>query len=482
MLRGIVMWKISFTLFILLSSVISGMLFWQWNAYSEYLEPSTSSQEEKATQEISVESNGKGLKVTQVFQGLKSEKEYRIMVPEEISEWSCLKVDGDPCESVDENPSSFMADSNSIKITYNLDIKKDHTPILLNHWLGYLPDVKVTHTSIEVIDSTRRDGSWVVGLPLKVHNKFELIDYYYFEGEGERVSLYWQPNPLERINGTYGIQYYVSENEEKKIHSFDFLEKIPNFSGMSVILTESFFETNGSGLMIVNPSIANDVLERKIIYNYLKGKVKVTSLEESWLIDVLTSLITEQESKVSKGKEFIEELRRNLSEEEIALFLDLIYKESDLTPQKLDDLLGTVVGKNTRFFSLNKNEEMKLIPLYYYDSRMVRIQDKPQKELEVLIMENNERLIPFVETMSSLGFDVKALADNETLLLNKENNSYRFYVNQNIFIYNEEDYGLLENPLRHINGKVYVELSWLETIFKIDLIEEEEEIVISLDY
>lgn len=476
------MWKISFTLLILLNSFIGGMLFWQWEAYSEYHDSTKSVQEEEVTQRVSVTSKGNLLKITQLFEGLKADKEYSITTPERIQEWNCVKTDGNPCESVDENPSSFFADANSITITYQLDLKEDHSPFLLNHWLAYLPDVKVTHTSIEIIDTSKRVGSWIAGLPLKGHNKFELIDYYFFEGVGDNSSLYWQPTPLSRVRGEHGIEYYSSGNIDKNSLLFKSLERIPNFTGAAIVLTDAFPETNGFGLMITKPNIANEVIERKLIYNFLMDKVDGLPLEERWLFDVLTSLITGQESNVPKGQEFMKELKGSLTEEELLEFTKRVIMETELTVQKLDDLLGDIAGNGTHFFTLNKNEETLLVPLYYFDARKVIIEDKLQKDLEVLIMNDNDRFYPFSETMTAFGFDVKVLADNETLLLNMENNSYRFYVNQNIFIYNEENYGLLENPLSYVNGKVYIESSWLETIFKIDLQETKEEIKLSLNY
>jgi pantothenate kinase len=85
----------------------------------------------------------------------------------------------------------------------------------------------------------------------------------------------------------------------------------------------------------------------------------------------------------------------------------------------------------------------------------------------------DQKLFPFVETLSSLGFQVKVLSDNETLLLTKGLNSYRFFVNQNIFIYNEEDYGLLENPLTKINHTIYIDYQWLTSLFNIQIDEDE---------
>lgn len=473
------MGRISFTLLIVLSSVIGGLLFWQWNVYSEDHSKANAEQIENVTQQFSVKTVKENLlEVSQIFNGLKANKEYRVEVPEVLSDWTCLKEDGNPCDSSDENPHSFLADNHKIKLSFQIDLGKEESTVLLNQWSATLSDATILNTSIEVIDLNKREGSWVAGLPLKSHRELELIDYYYFEGKGDRSSLYWQPTPLVYGKGEPNIDFFSAEKMNPTSYKFEFLEKLPNFSGLSIIMTEHISEMNGIGLMIVNPAINKELLERKMVYNFLLGKAKNMPLEERWLIDVLTSLLMGQESHVSKGNELLAELKKNHSEGELSQLLEQVFMENTITPEKLDELLGSLVGKKTHFFTLNKSEETKLIPLYYSDVRRIFIQDKLHEKLEVVRVEG-DRFVPFIDTFTALGYDVKALEDQETILLNRENNSYRFYVSHNIFIYNEENYGLLENPLRLINGKVYIEIGWLRTIFKLGVSETTEEIKLS---
>lgn len=472
------MWRTSFTLLIVLCSFIVGMLFWQWHVYSDYEQPKD--QTEITEQELTVESKAQQLFITQRIDGLQSGKEYRINFPESIPTWNCEQADGEICDSVDENPSSFVAENHSLILRYQIELKENNA-FLLNDWMGQLPDVEIDHTTIKVVDSARREGSWVAGFPLKGFNKLELIDYYVFAGEGDRGSLYWQSEPLNKTTAQNGLQFFSQGNNVKKDYLFESLKQVLNLSGMSVIFTSNFQETNGIGLMVANPDIKNELLERKIVYNYFLGKAPTLPLEERWLIDVLTSIFLAQQSNVSKGNELITEMNRVLAKDEITNLLNDIIEEESITPEILDELLGTIKEKQTHFFTLNKNEDTKLVPLYFNDARKVVLQEKIQEDIKVLLR-NDEKLIPFMDTMSALGFEAKALADQETILLNKGNNNYRFYISQNIFLYNEADFGLLENPLRVINGTVYVKLKMLPEIFKANIEETENEIKISLDF
>ncbi|WP_158318782.1 stalk domain-containing protein [Robertmurraya kyonggiensis] len=471
------MWRMSFTLLIVLCSFIGGMLFWQWHVYSDYDQPNE--QAEQAEQELTVESKGDQLNITQRIEGLQSGKEYRISFPDSIPNWSCENADGKICNSIDENPASFVAENHSIILRYQIELKEKNT-FLLNEWMGQLPDVEISHTTIKVIDSARREGSWIAGFPLKGFNELELIDYYVFAGEGDSGSLYWHSEPLTKITDQNGLQFFAQGNKNKQDYPLESLKKISNITGISVIFTNSFQETNGNGLMVANPDIKNELLERKIVYNYFLEKAPTLPLEEKWLIDALTSLFLGQQSNVPKGNELISEMNRVLAKEETENFVNAVIKEDSITPEILDELIGTIKEKNTHFFTLNKNEDTKLVPLYFNDARKVVIQGKIQEDIEVLLM-NDEKLVPFIDTMTALGFEAKVLADQETILLDNGNNNYRFYISQNIFLYNEADFGLLENPLQVINGTVFIKVKLLPELFKANIEETENEIKISLD-
>lgn len=473
------MWKLSFSLFIILTSSIGSMLFWQWNAYSEQNDIPNKDLVEKGQQVLTVEAKVNHLQVTQYIKGLTSGKEYRITVPESISEWSCIQTDGNNCDSKDENPSSFIAEDGGITIALDIPINQKQSSFLINDWMVQLPDVEITDTSIKIIDTVRREGTWITGLPLKGHSELELIDYYVFAGKEDTTSLFWHSTPLFVNNDQESVVYYLKEEKKGAVPSFESLQKISQFPNLTVIFTDQYSETNGKHLMIVPSNIQLEVLERKMIYQYFLTKATHVQLEERWIYDVLTSLWIEKESYVPKGNKLIADLKKNLTNEELTQFLMQVIDEPNLTFQRLDDLLGNLKGKGTHFFTLNKNETTSLVPMYFVDPRKIIIKEQVQKGIEVVYYEEN-KLFPFMDTMKLLGYDVKALSDQETLLLNKGNNDYRFYMNENIFIYNDEDYGLLENPLIVLNGKVYMESEWIKNLFKVSIEETEDQIKLSL--
>lgn len=470
------MWRTAFLIFIALTTSISGMLLWQWKAYSKQNIPNDGNLE-KVIQEIVIKTDETKLHITQKIIGLNPDKEYETNISDNLSNWSCVKIDGEPCESNDENPNTFLPNDKEIQFQYNVQIPKENQSFLINQWSTLLPEVQIEKTTIEIVDSAKREGAWIAGAPLKGFMEMDLIDFYLFSTFGSTPSLYWQPTPLEYVQTGEGFDYYVAANET--ISSFDY-QKLNNLSGFpytAVILSNEYHGENGKGLVFSSPNVTNSDLEKELINYYFTQRY---GFDEKWLLDIFTAYITNEPLETARGKAVVEQLEKKLSEDELARFYQLVLNKNEpLMLKDLDRYLKDVKNANTRFFALNKDESQPFTPLYFYDNRKVVIAQNEYKDIEVMV-ENGKMLFPFIDTMTALGFELKILPDQETILLMKNNNSYRFYLNSNIFIYNEEDYGLLESPLTNINGKIFMKKDWIQTIFKVTFNEDEEEIKLSL--
>lgn len=477
--RGIPMWRTASLLFVVLTTAIGGMLSLQWKAYSKQ-GSQLEIKSETVEQELTVQSSEKDLHISQRLVGLTKGKEYKVTIPNELFQWTCIKENGDSCESNDEDPQTFLPDESTIIFQYTLPIQNENTPFFLSEWTTNVLEVVVKKTDIEIIDTFRRQGTWIAGAPLKGLKEMDLIDYYLFSGIGAAPSLYWQPTTLHKIQMN-NITYYSEQSVEKNRFQFEEIANLKGFPYLSVVLTDQFAQKSGNGLLIASPTIKDGDLKWKLIYDSYESKFKDNSKEDKWLLDVFTSYTANQESGSEKSKTILEELNKMLSDEEMThLFNRVNNKTSKITTEELDGFIFDLKGRHTRFFTLNSNESAQYIPFYYYDLRRLIINEKEQKDDIEAIYKENKILFPFIETIKGLGFEVTMLPDQEAILVIKDKNRYRFYLNRNIFIYNEEDYGLLENPLTRLNGKYYISNEWLRQLFKVSIEEGEEDIRISL--
>lgn len=465
------MWRASLFIFLILSGTITAMLVWQWKAYSEQ----TGRAEEHtvgATQQITVESLQNELKITQTVTGLIPEKEYRLVIPDSLFKWKCKNGQEEACDSADENPYTFFSDENQMIFEYVLPINKDKKVFMLNDWTVSIPGVKVESSLITISDFFRRKGSWAAGVPLKAHKEMKHIDYYIFEGSGNTPSLYWQQGSLEKKR-TNTVDIF-SEKQSLNLN-FEKLNNLGEIPYLSVVLTDYHQESYGKGILIAGTNTKKEKLEKMLIIQAFEKKFGYLPLKEDWLIDALATHAVEQKAGTEKGNWIFRELEKELAEDELEVFFQYIHMEESLNTEKLDKQLSDLKGHSTRFFTVNKELNAPFVPLYFDDAKKVFISGKEQKGLK-LIHKNGKKLLPFKAAMEALGFDVRILSGEETMLLAKGNNSYRFYLNRNVFIYNEEDYGLLESPLTDLNGTAFIEIQWLQSLFDVSIEEWDDEI------
>ncbi|MGA5687896.1 stalk domain-containing protein [Cytobacillus pseudoceanisediminis] len=466
--------KASLFIFIILSGIISGMLLWQWQAYSEHAIALESSG--AITQDITVDTRLNELKITQKIHGLMAQEEYRLVIPEALFKWKCKNGAGEACDSADENPYTFFSSDDQMVFEYAVPINERNKAFLLTDWFVKIPCIEAESLSITISDSFKREGSWAAGIRLKARKKLELIDYYYFEGKGNVPPLYWQQKPLLK-KAVNNAEVY-SEDIQAASLNFQKLNDIGNFPFLTIIFTDQYPEYKDENILIASPRTEPKMLEKDIIT--LQFQRKFADSTQVWIIDVLTSGLLDMKPSSKKGSIVLQELQGELSEDELKAFFMIVNKVNSLTPEKLDKLLSDVKGLSTQFFTMNTKSGAPFVPLYFQEEKKLLVSGAEKASID-LIYRDGKRLLPFAATMKSLGYEVKILSGEETMLLSKGNNSYRFYLNKNVFIYNEEDYGLLENPLTNQNGTVFIEIQWFKSLFGVTAEEREGEIHLTSD-
>lgn len=452
------MWKASLLIFLILSGVISGMLLWQWQAYSERAIALESS--EAITQEITVETHLKELKITQKLYGLKARKEYRLDIPDTLYKWNCKSGTGKACDSADESTYTFFSADDRMIFEYTVPINEKKKAFLLTDWFVKVHGIKAEGLSISISDSFKREGSWAAGIMLKAQKKLDHIDYYYFEGYGNVPSLYWQKEPLLKTALNNADAYTA----DIRAASLDFkkLNDIGNFPFMSIILTHRYPEYTDETILIASPHIKVDQLEKKLIA--LQFYRKFSDDSPDWIIDAFTAGLLDLKPGSTKGSIALKELQGELTEHELKEFLITVFQVDSLNAEKLDKLLGNAKGLHTQFFTMNIKNEAPLVPLYFQEEKKLLVSGAEKASIN-LVYRDGKIFLPFTAAMQALGYEVKILSGEETMLVSKGNNSYRFYLNKNVFIYNEEDYGLLMNPLTRQNGTVWMEIQWFKALF-----------------
>ncbi|KAA9025989.1 hypothetical protein [Niallia endozanthoxylica] len=468
--------KKSILLLVFLLAVTSGLLIWQWEIYSENTKENLKHQMEQAVQHITIEATGKELKVTQTVTGLGKDKEYQILKPDHLFRWQCIDGYEENCKSFSQESHIFLADKGELRFTFVIPIQQQ-SAFLLTDWTTTIKNVDIKETTIDIVEKEKRDSTWVAGLPQTGYERLSLIDFYAFKGKGGTPSIYWDPNPFEKKTlskslAIYGNPLFVQSN------SYQIPELMGGEEFIAIIYTDSVNPYTGQGIKIVSPSSQVEVIERELMNDYYFKKFLKLSKHEQWVIDLLTALTLETPPAHPKSEFMLAELSLYMTEKERKLFLQAVQKEEKLINfQMLNQMLGNSKGLETTFFSANQMEESEWTPLFFIDQRQLIVNDRITSIH--IVHRKNQMLLPFVETMEAMGFQVKS--DDDIFYVSNTKEQYTFFLNQPIFTHNGTDFGLLENPLYEEIAGVYITNKTLQTIFRVSIIEEQLSIVLKND-
>ncbi|MFB6466521.1 hypothetical protein ACE38V_06800 [Cytobacillus sp. Hz8] len=472
------MWKVLLSIFFALAATVGGLLLWQWHSYSNQTDQSNKSEVESINQMISIEVRNNQLNIVQNIEGLSSNKEYRLIAPASVKSWKCFVQDSKSCSSQDKNSNTFQAKNEKMRIQTIIPLNKKEEAFLLNHWLVTISNTTINHSSMEIVDYRRKNGSWVTGIPLKGGKQLDFVSYYFFQGNKDPGSLYWQTKTLKQTDDSMGFSFFY-EGQQKPKFSISNLKDSVAFPYVSIVISSQFHETFGKGILIMNRNVRQEVIERKLMEVYYASKFEGIAQEEKWLIEVFASMAINQNSHSAKGNRMIKDIENVLDGQQLKRFLKTVNSEkSPLNPRILDNLFSKTVGRPTHFFTLNQNEKTHFIPIFYYDQRKVVISKRITDQIEV-IYHGEDKLFPLEATLKELGYEVDISTNHDSIVLRKGNNQYRLFLYDPIFIFNQQNYGLLENPLVKMNGTVFIKQNGLQSIFKILINETSERIMLS---
>lgn len=456
--------------------MISGILLWQWRLYDQK-NTTNKSASTKVNQYIIVETQSDSLNITQIFKGLQSKEEYTLVAPAAVSDWYCIGETGGPCPSNDQNPYTFQPEKGELKIRFSIPFQNGSNHLMLTNWLLKIQKAEMESTKVEITDSTLRKGTWVAGIPLKGYQKLVNIDYYLFEGLEDNPTLYWQQTPLY-MNETNDFYSYYSENPNENIERV-FTDK-DLFKGptyITIIHSNENSIANLPDMVITADDFSAEKIQKAWLFRYFTQKFQIKSTEKQWIVDVFISLYLNQQGETPKGTYMIEQLSAQLDLSERQQLVKQVMQNSKADPIVLDKILGEIKGMRTQFFSRNKELQQENYSLSFYDRRAIKMNGEWVNNYS-LLNNNNELFFPFIQTVKLLGFHVEKEQNNDSILLENNKDQYVFNSNGNLFIHNNQKYGLLENPFITHDGVLFINQRGLQTLFHVAILKTEKEIFI----
>ncbi|MFI8686390.1 hypothetical protein [Rossellomorea sp. NPDC077527] len=460
---------ITFALLMILIS--SGILVFQWMGFRTESAVDTGTVE--VNQSYSIVHQDGEFKVNQTIHFPTSVPDsMTIYWPDGAENFTCKNQDGKNCltkENGEFQISTLNVEPQEITVTYTIHPSTEAGFILLRDWFPVFSGVSTSSTVIQLTEKSLRTGNWLAGYQSASHKKLDYIDYYFFSGEGQPSDLLWTKNAWKEKRSP-AVRMLTEEGVPSDFgDSLDSLDSDEGF--VTIIQTKKIKPFQSPHLIVMGGAFGGDQINnirRSLLYQTMSSRD-----DDAWLKEVVVGLLLNDAPPTGKSAWAYKQLKDGLSPSEWDELRQIV-KNPTVDHIMLDDAVSKVTGFTSSFFADSVkgkgNENQTLI---LHGNKPIII-NQESKELSYLLFQR-KKYIQFAETVKDLGFEMREIEPG-VFLTTVNGNSLRFYVNEDYFIYNEENYGVLVKPVQTIGDSDYIDIQWLEKLFKVDVVENDQDI------
>ncbi|MGN4126335.1 RNA polymerase II [Lysinibacillus sphaericus] len=457
--------KFAMSFFSILALIITGTIFFQYQAYSSDLE--TGNGEFHYSQEIEIVYRENSLDIRQHFKNLPNQK-VKIKWPKNAIDPSCFIENEKSCNRLSQEVSYFAkGDTKSQSVSYIIPIEgglKDK--MLLQNVLATLTNGDASYTVMHISTDSKTVGQWITGLPLVGQQQLSLVNYTMFSGNGTVRDIYWQAGNLKVQEQTPVLSIYaqqaISKDFLKSLETLKFL----NNEHISIIQETSPVAGHDDRLLFL-PTLTAQAVEQEVVLSQIKSQF---TFEDSpaWLQEVVASYLVKETIGSDKTKEIVKTLKEFMTaNQELAWqkALDTLGEEP-ISPTTMDELLSDILDAKTSYFKLNAAQENGTYPLLFEDDRSVYVDDTIKQDVQVIFYEG-QTLYTADTLLPHLGYT--AGEGENGYYVNNDNRTFRFPKEPGFYVFNQRRYSTISEPIIKIANRYYVEEAWLQRLFLVEL-------------
>jgi len=457
--------KFAMSFFSVLALIITGIIFFQYHAYSSDLE--TGNGDFLYSQEIEIFYRENSLDIRQHFKNLPDQK-VKIKWPENAINLSCFMETEKSCDRLSDEASYFAkGEIKSQSVSYIIPIEgglKDK--MLIQNVLATLLNGEATYSIVHISTDSKIAGQWITGLPLIGQQQLALVNYTMFSGNGTIRDIYWQSANLKVQEQSPVLSIYapgaIAKDFLKSLENLQFL----NDQHIAIIQEKNPMKEHDDRLLFL-PTLTAQAVEQEVVLSQIKSQYKFDNSPE-WLPEVVASYLVKDTIGSEKTKEIVATLKEYMTTDQEAAWQEAMNKlgEEPITPASMDDLLTGVLGAKTSYFKLNTEQKNGTYPLFFEDDRDIYVNDTLKKDVQFIHYEGQslytaDTLLPYLgysATEGENGYYVKS-----------ENRSFRFPKEPGFYVFNQRRYSTISEPIIKIAGHYYVEEAWLQRLFLVEL-------------
>lgn len=467
--------KFALSLFATLSIIIGAMLFMQYQVYSE--QDNTTNMKFSYSQEIEITYRKDSLDIRHHFKNLPNDS-LEIVWPESAVEPNCFLETEYSCARLNDSKTEFESGENrSQSISYIIPLEGGLTSEkLMNNIYASLKDGSVKFSTVHISTDSSVGGQWVTGLPLIGQQSLALVNYSMYSGTGQIRDLYWQESGLALQKKTDTLSIYANTNISTELGQT--VDKLAQFGDEHIAIVQH----NNIGLqegyrMVFLPELTTATLQKEVLMAQVESLYTFVD-SPLWLKHVIAMNLSGETFGTPRALTVVDTLMNEMTEEQQADWASRIedLKGKKVSPAILDEELSAVFGNHTEYLSMNVDAE-ETYPFMFNDKRDVYVNGVLTEEIDVILHEDKvlytaDALLHDIGYTTSLGPN-GYYVNSETRLFRFPNAEHDFYV------FNQRRYNTKSSPLSIIASTYYIEETWLQRLFLVDLQKDEESIRIT---
>jgi len=457
--------KFAMSFFSILVLVVSGALFFQYQAYSSDLETGNGSFH--YSQEIEIVYRENSLDIRHHFKNLPNQK-VKIKWPEQATNPTCFIDNENSCNRLSDEVSYFAkGDTKSQSVSYIIPIDGGlQDKMLLQNIFATLTNGEVSYSVVHISTDSKTVGQWITGLPLVGQQQLSLVNYTMFSGNGAAKDLYWQAGQIKAQEQTPVLTIYAQQPIAK-----DFLKSLENLKFLNdehiAIIQEKNPVAQHDERLLFLPTLTQQAVEQEVILSQIHSQYTFEN-SPAWLAEVVASYLVKDSIGSEKTKEIVKTLKDYMTESQQLAWqeaMDNLGTES-ISPASMDTLLSTVLNAKTSYFQLNAAQENGIYPLLLEDERTVYVDGLHKKDVHVILYEGQvlysaDTLLPYLGYTAEEG--------KNGYYVNSDNRTFRFPKESGFYVFNQRRYSTISDPITKIVDHYYVEEAWLQRLFLVEL-------------
>lgn len=446
----------------------------QFQVYSD--EVDSTEKGYRYSQEIEIVYRGESLDVRQHFKNLPNE-ELTIEWPKASINPECFIENEHSCARLSEDSTKFKAgETRAQSISYVIPLENGlQSRKLIKNVFATLKSGDVQFSTVHISTEKEVKGQWITGLPLIGEQNLSLVNYSMFSGEGAVKDLFWQDGDLS-LQNEMGVVSIYSETPLKaafyeKLAKVNFL----NNEHLAIINGTNLDDTDGFRMLFM-PNVTVAKVQQNVLITQLEAIYDFGG-SPYWLKELVASFLTGTVFGGEKTKEVAATITAHLTESQLTEWQEHLraLEGKSISGELLDKELSEVLGASTKYISMNAQSE-KSYPFLINDPRNLFVNSEKQPAVQV-VLKDGEVLYGADLLLKSIGYDVSIGKHGYYAV--SETREFRFPNEPGFYVFNQRRYDTVSLPVKQVAGQYFIEESWLQRLFIVEIEKTEDRINIS---